>query len=99
MEPKTKLLDRMRNVRRLKSMSLHTEDAYVSWGKRFFLFHEKRHRADMGADEIHAFLTHLAVHDEVPDPAVCQLNPCSAIAFQRLIRRLCRSCHCFNSVA
>jgi len=38
-------------------------------------------------------------HDEVPDHAVYQLSPCSAIAFQRLIRRLCRSCHCFNSVA
>jgi hypothetical protein len=29
MEPKTKLLDRMRNVMHLKRMSLHTEEAYV----------------------------------------------------------------------
>jgi site-specific recombinase XerD len=30
--------------------------------KRFILFHDKRHPADMGADDIRAFLTHLAVH-------------------------------------
>jgi hypothetical protein len=35
MEPKIKLLDRMRNVMRLKHMSLRTEEAYVSWVKRF----------------------------------------------------------------
>jgi integron integrase len=46
-------------------MSLHTEEAYVSWVKRFILFHAKRHPSDMGADEIRAFLTHLAVHGKV----------------------------------
>lgn len=65
MEPKIKLLDRMRNVMRLKPMSLRTEQAYVSWVKRFILFHDKRHPAEMGADEIRAFLTHLAVHGQV----------------------------------
>ena len=65
MEPKLKLLDRMRNVMRLKHMSLRTEEAYVSWVKRFILFHDKRHPADMGADEIRAFLTHLAVQGKV----------------------------------
>jgi site-specific recombinase XerD len=65
MEPKTRLLDHMRNVMRLKHMSLRTEEAYVSWVKRFILFHEKRHPSDMGADEIRAFLTHLAVQGNV----------------------------------
>jgi len=65
MEPRTKLLDQMRNVIRLKHMSLRTEEAYVSWVKRFILFHDKRHPADMGADDIRAFLTHLAVHGKV----------------------------------
>ena len=65
MEPKTRLLDHMRNVMRLKHLSLRTEQAYVSWVKRFILFHEKRHPSDMGADEIRAFLTHLAVQGKV----------------------------------
>ncbi|MCV4607193.1 phage integrase N-terminal SAM-like domain-containing protein, partial [Escherichia coli] len=29
------------------------------------LFHDKRHPADMGADEVRAFLTHLAVEQNV----------------------------------
>ena len=52
MEPKTRLLDQMRNVMRLKHMSLRTEEAYVSWVRRFILFHDKRHPTEMGADEI-----------------------------------------------
>src|SRR5215471_2839737 len=46
-ESKTKLLDEMRDVLRLKHLSLRTEEAYISWVKRFMLFHEKRHPTDM----------------------------------------------------
>jgi len=55
----------MRLVLRLKHMSIRTEEAYVLWAKRFILFHHKRHPKDMGAQEIRAFLAHLAVHDHV----------------------------------
>ena len=65
METQMKLLDQMRHVLRLKHMSIRTEDAYLSWAKRFILFHGKRHPQDMGAPEIRTFLTHLAVHDKV----------------------------------
>ena len=65
METKPKLLDQMRHVLRLKHMRLRTEDTYLSWAKRFILFHGKRHPQDMGAPAIRAFLTHLAVHDQV----------------------------------
>ena len=65
MESKTKLLDQMRHVLRLKHLSIRTEKAYVQWAKRFILFHHKRHPADMGAPEIRAFLIHLAVQGQV----------------------------------
>ena len=65
MASKIKLLDQMREVLRLKHMSYHTEEAYVSWVKRFILFHDKRHPNDMGAEEIRAFLIHLAVRGKV----------------------------------
>lgn len=42
-------------------MSLRTEQAYVDWARRYILFHHKRHPAEMGAEELTAFLTHLAV--------------------------------------
>ena len=65
MESKTKLLDQMRHVLRLKHLSIRTEKAYVQWAKRFILFHHKRHPADMGAPEIRAFLIYLAVEGEI----------------------------------
>jgi integrase len=65
MEPKTKLLDQMRLVLRLKHVSLRTERAYINWAKRFIVFHDKRHPKDMGAEEIRAFLIHLALDRHV----------------------------------
>ena len=55
----------MRHVLCLKHMRIRTEKAYVPWAKRFMLFHHKRYPADMGAPEIRAFLTHLAVEGQV----------------------------------
>jgi integron integrase len=60
-----KLLDQMRLTLRLRHMSLRTEQVYVGWTRRFILFHNKRHPKDMGAEEIRAFLTHLAVNGRV----------------------------------
>ena len=62
---KPKLLDQVRDKIRLKHLSIRTEQAYVDWIKRFILFQQKRHPADMGAAEVEAFLTHLAVAGKV----------------------------------
>jgi integron integrase len=62
---KAKLLDQVRAVARLKHLSLRTEDAYVNWIKRYILFHRKRHPVLMAEDEIRAFLSHLAVSEQV----------------------------------
>jgi integron integrase len=56
-----KLLDQCRTVARVKHYSRKTEDAYVSWIKRFIFFHNKRHPQEMAEDEIRQFLAHLAV--------------------------------------
>ena len=64
-EKPRKLLDQVRDVLRLKHYALRTEEAYVDWIRRFILFHHKRHPREMGAAEITAFLTHLAVVDNV----------------------------------
>ena len=63
--PKKKLLDQVREKLRLKHYSFRTEGTYTSWIKRFILFHGKRHPAEMGAREIEAFLSHLAVNRRV----------------------------------
>ncbi len=60
-----KLLDQVRERLRVKHYSIRTEQVYVDWIKRFIRFHDKRHPKDMGAQEIEAFLTHLAVKGKV----------------------------------
>lgn len=60
-----KLLDRLRAVIRTKHYSIRTESAYVDWARRFILFHGKRHPAALGAPEVMAFLSDLAVRLDV----------------------------------
>ena len=62
MTQKVKLLDQVRAVARARHLSHRTEDTYHNFIKRFILFHNKRHPNEMGADEITAFLTDLAVN-------------------------------------
>ena len=63
--PKPKLLDQVRDAIRTRHYSYRTEEAYVAWIRRFILFHDKRHPAEMGPPEITQFLTALAVERHV----------------------------------
>lgn len=45
--------------------SPRTEEAYVFWVRRFVLFHQRRHPSDLGANEVRAFLSHLATVEQV----------------------------------
>ena len=79
-EPKPrKLLDQVRDVIRLKHYSYRTEKSYVDWIRRYILFHNKRHPKEMGSSEIEAFLTHLAVKEQVA--ASTQNQAFSALMF------------------
>jgi len=76
---KPKLLDRMKSALRARHYSVRTVEAYVWWAKRYILFHKKRHPASMGADEANAFLTHLAVEENLS--AATQNQALAAILF------------------
>ena len=60
-----RLLDQVRDKLRVKHYSIRTEQTYVDWIKRYIFFHGKRHPKDMGAPDVEAFLTHLAVAGKV----------------------------------
>jgi integrase len=76
---KPKLLDRVREVIRLKHYSLRTEKTYLDWIKRFIIFHGKRHPAEMGAKEVREFLSDLATAHKVA--ASTQNQAFSALLF------------------
>jgi Phage integrase, N-terminal SAM-like domain len=92
-----KLLDQVRGKIRVKHYSIRTEQAYVDWIKRFIFHFDKRHPRDLGAAEVEAFLTHLAVAGRVA--ASTQNQAKSAILFRGWItwsalssRSVCRWC-------
>jgi integron integrase len=74
-----KLLDQVRDRIRVKHYSIRTETQYVQWVRRFILFHGKRHPREMGAGEVEAFLSHLAVDGKVA--AATQNQALSALLF------------------
>lgn len=74
-----RLLDRMRDVIRVKQYSHRTEQSYIQWVRRFIRFHDLRHPRDLGKTEIEAFLTHLAVERHVA--AATQNQALNAILF------------------
>ena len=88
-EPSPKsLLDQGRDAVRLKHTCIRTEETYVAWIKHFILFHGKRlflstdnrrHPRQIGALEIEAFLTYLAVDRKVA--ASTQNQTLSALLF------------------
>lgn len=59
------LLDQLVEQARYLHYSLRTEQAYVFWVRRFIRFHHLRHPREMGAAEVEAFLTHLAIARKV----------------------------------
>jgi len=74
-----KLLERVRIAARRRHYSLRTEQSYVAWVRRFILFHGKRHPKEMGAPEVVAFLSDLAVRGRVA--AATQNQALSSLLF------------------
>jgi len=50
---------------RTRHLAFRTEQTYLQWMRRYVKFHGRRHPRDMGAAEVEAFLTHLAVQAKV----------------------------------
>jgi integron integrase len=74
-----KILEQVSDAIRVKHYSLRTEKTYIEWIRRYILFHNKHHPKDMGAEEIEAFITHLAIERTVS--ASTQNQALSAVMF------------------
>ena len=63
----------------MRHYARRTVGTYVQWVRRFLRFHGMRHPREMGQAEINAFLTHLAVEQQVS--ASSQTQALSALLF------------------
>lgn len=77
--PSPRLLDRVREAIRIKHYSIRTEQAYLQWVRRFIHFHGRRHPRELGAAELTAFLSDLAIRGKVS--ASTQNQALNAILF------------------
>ena len=78
--PKSKLMEQVKEVLRFHHYAIRTEQTYCMWIKRFLAFYGmERHPREMGADEIERFLSHLAVKEQVA--ASTQRQALNAIMF------------------
>ena len=55
-----RLLDQVRSTIRLRGYTPATERSYVSWIRRYILYHGKQHPARLGPRHVADFLSHLA---------------------------------------
>ena len=60
-----RLMEQVRGEIRARHYSRRTEEAYVHWIRRFIVFHGRRHPRELRAAEIAAFITWLAVDQQV----------------------------------
>lgn len=61
----SKLLDVVRNLMRVRHYNYETKKIYVYWCRKYIYFYNIRQPAEMGAAQVEAFLTHLAVEKNV----------------------------------
>jgi len=78
-EGRPRLLDQVRDAVRVRHYSYRTEQTYVAWVRRYVRFHNLRHPAQLGGEQIAAFLTHLAVDRKVA--AATQSQALAALLF------------------
>jgi integron integrase len=74
-----KLLEQVSHLSRARHYSFRTEKSYLYWIRQYILFHRKRHPSEMGAPEVSAFLSYLAVERRVAAPT--QNQALAAILF------------------
>ena len=82
-----KLLDRMRQVMRVKHYSLRTEKSYVYWVRRYIFFHNKRHPQEMGEKEVQSFLTNQAVDKRVSSSTQNQALNAAVFLYKHVLKK------------
>jgi len=85
MDAKPTLLRQVRNVLRTLHYSYRTEQQYIHWIRRYVRWSGLRHPRDLGAPELEAFLTHLAVDRRVSASTQNQALAALLFLYQRVL--------------
>ncbi len=83
----SELIDQLQRALRARHYSRRTEQAYCRWVRRFIRFHGLRHPADMAEPEINAFVTYLAVTENVSASTQTQALSALLFLYRRVLHR------------
>ena len=86
-ERRFRLMEIVRRALRERRYSTRTEEAYVHWIRRFILANGRRHPADLGPEEIRAFLSDLAVRERVSASTQNQALAALSFLYAHVVRR------------
>ncbi len=85
MTTSARLSDLLRDEIRLRNYSPRTEEAYLTWYRDFVRYHGRRHPQTLGAPEIRAFLTHLAVDRGMSASSQNQAHAALVFLYRRVL--------------
>jgi integron integrase len=78
---------RVRESLRLENYSYRTEQAYVAWIRRFVAFHQWRKPSTLGAENVQAFLRHLAMDKQVASSTQNQALNAVVFLYRKVIKK------------
>ncbi|HEX2780218.1 MAG TPA: integron integrase [Gemmatimonadaceae bacterium] len=80
------LFGRIRAEIRTRHYSRRTEEAYVSWVRRFVAFHHRRDPRELSGSDLRAFLSHLAIHDRISASTQNQARAALIFLYRDILR-------------
>ena len=80
-------IQRLRQAIRQRHYSLRTEKSYAGWVRRFLAFHRYRDPSLLGAAEVRAYVTHLAVRQQVSASTQNQAFSALLFLFREVLER------------
>ena len=83
--PPRGVLAALRDCIRAHHYSLRTERTYVHWVRRFLVFHGRKSPHDLGITEVTAFLSSLAVREQVAPPTQNQALAAILFLYRRVL--------------
>jgi integron integrase len=95
---RSQLLRDVASAIRARHFSRQTERAYVHWVRRYVLYHDRRHPAEMGPAEVNGFLTALAVEEKVAASTQSQARAALLFLYREVLGRQVESADLGGSI-
>jgi integron integrase len=81
------LADKLKECLRMEHYSYRTEQTYLAWVRRYVIFHGWRKPSTLGAADVHAFLRHLAMDEQVASSTQNQALNAVVFLYKKVVKK------------